>query len=64
MRTTKCDYGIEDETNCNICISECALNKNPDAETKRKENLDLINEYKRKLNLYNAIKGGQYGKFK
>ena len=64
MRNDLCDYAIEDETKCFKCNSECALNKNPDAEANRAKHLDLINEYKRKLNWYKFVKGEQNGKHK
>jgi hypothetical protein len=52
MRNELCSYGLEDITKCIKCNSECTFNKNPNP----KQNLELINEYKRLMNLYNAVK--------
>jgi hypothetical protein len=51
MRTEKCDYGIEDVINCSRCKSDCTFNDNPNPELTQ-HNVELLNEYKRLMNLY------------
>ena len=60
----KCNYGIEDIKNCNKCISDCAFNTNSEAEIKRKDNIELINEYKRLMNIFRLGKEEQNAKHK